>query len=165
MKTSSRTPSFVWRCMRFLNQHAARRFSPNLLGGDLVLLLTTRGRKTGLPRVTPLQYEKEQGVFYVASARGQEADWYRNLAADPQVEVQARGERFQALAERITDPQRGADFLELRLKRHPNMMRMMLLLEGLPIRFTRHHLEDLASRRSLVALHRCEPSPNPNNLE
>ena len=120
------------------------------------MLLTTAGRKTGQPRQTPLQYEEESGVFYVASARGQSADWYRNLSANPQVELQVKGRRFQALAETITDPARVADFLELRVQRHPKMMRWMLRLEGLSANFTRADLEDLASRRPMVALHPCE---------
>ena len=43
--------------------------------GRLVLLLTTTGRKSGLHRVTPLQYEEIEGKIYVGAARGQKADW------------------------------------------------------------------------------------------
>jgi deazaflavin-dependent oxidoreductase (nitroreductase family) len=53
--------------------------------GRLVLLLTTRGRKTGLLRVTPLQYEQIEGKYYVGSAFGTRTDWYRNILADPGV--------------------------------------------------------------------------------
>jgi len=34
--------------------------------GRVVLLLTTTGRRSGLPRVTPLQYEQIDGAIYVA---------------------------------------------------------------------------------------------------
>ncbi|MEJ2757947.1 MAG: nitroreductase/quinone reductase family protein [Anaerolineales bacterium] len=43
--------------------------------GKIVLLLTTTGRKSGLPRVTPLQYECLDGVYHVVSVFGTKADW------------------------------------------------------------------------------------------
>jgi deazaflavin-dependent oxidoreductase (nitroreductase family) len=123
-----------------------------------VLLLTTIGRKTGLPRTTPLQYEIVDDVIYVASARGQKADWFRNVVADPHVRVQIKDRQFEALAEPITDPARIADFLELRLRRHPRMLRLMLLAEGLPLKFGRAELERFAAGKALVALRRTERS-------
>ncbi len=127
--------------------------NPNAPIGRLVLLLTTTGRKSGRPRVTPLQYEEVDGVTYVASARGTEADWYRNLVACPQVQVQIGPRRYAAAAEPMTDAGRIADFLELRLKRHPRMIGTMMLLEGLPPRPSRTQLEQAAGHIALVALH------------
>jgi deazaflavin-dependent oxidoreductase (nitroreductase family) len=144
--------------MRWLNQRVARRFAANEKGGDLKLLLTTTGRKSGLPRVTPLQFEEVDDVYYVASARGQEADWFRNLLANPQVEIQVRGQRISALAEPITEAKRIADFLELRLERHPRMIGAMLRLEGLPSRYSRADLEEFAASIAAVAIH---PIRNP----
>jgi deazaflavin-dependent oxidoreductase (nitroreductase family) len=120
--------------------------------GRLVLLLTTTGRKTGLPRVTPLQYEENDGAIYVASARGQRADWFRNILADPHVEVRVRSRRFRGVAETITDPARIADFLELRLRRHPKMIGAILQREGLPAQPDRAQLESYAARLALVVI-------------
>jgi len=148
-----RSPSFIWRLMRSLNQRVLRRiYKPETKLGSLVLLLTTTGRKSGLPRVTPLQYEEDNGVIYVGAARGQEADWFRNVVANRQVEVQMKAGRFHGVAEPITDPARIADFLELRLKRHPQMVRAMLLSHGLLARPDRAHLEQLAPKLALVAI-------------
>jgi len=66
--------------------------------GSLVLLLTTTGRKSGLPRQTPLQYEQIDGLIYVASGRGKKADWVCNITADPAVEVRLKKRRFRGLA-------------------------------------------------------------------
>ena len=121
--------------------------------GRLVLLLTTTGRKTGLRRVTPLQYEVIGGDFYVAAARGQSADWFRNIVADPCVEVAVKSQRFHGRAEPITDPQRIADFLEYRLERHPRMVGMILRSEGLPDRPKRAQLEAYAQRLAMVIIH------------
>ena len=100
--------------------------------GRIVLLLTTTGRKSGLKRVTPLQYEEIDGEFYIGSARGARADWFLNIQADPQVEVRVKSRCFRGIAEPITVPERIADFLEIRLQRHPRMIGGMLRAEGLP---------------------------------
>ena len=100
--------------------------------GRIVLLLTTTGRKSGLKRVTPLQYEEIDGEFYIGSARGARADWFLNIQADPQVEVRVKSRCFRGIAEPVTDPERIADFLEIRLQRHPRMIGGMLRAEGLP---------------------------------
>jgi deazaflavin-dependent oxidoreductase (nitroreductase family) len=121
--------------------------------GRLVLLLTTRGRKTGLDRVTPLQYEEADGAIYVASARGTRADWFRNLAADPRVTVRMRNRVFEGTAEAVTDPCRIADFLELRLRRHPRMVGAILRSEGLPAAPTRAELEEYARQLAMVIIH------------
>ncbi len=38
--------------------------------GKVILLLTTTGRKTGLARVTPVQYELIDGVFHIGAVFG-----------------------------------------------------------------------------------------------
>ncbi|MCK5633747.1 MAG: nitroreductase family deazaflavin-dependent oxidoreductase [Anaerolineales bacterium] len=124
--------------------------------GRLVLLLTTRGRKTGLLRVTPLQYEQIEEKYYVASAFGTRTDWYRNILADPGVRVRVGRKEFEALAETSTDPARIAGFLEVRLARHPRMIGMMLRAEGLPPSPSRQDLESLAADKALVILHPTE---------
>src|SRR4029450_13883236 len=73
--------------------------------GTQTLLLTTKGRKSGEPRTTPLIYGRNDGnVMVVASKGGSESPraWYRNLEADPEVEVQIKGERFHARARNAT---------------------------------------------------------------
>lgn len=59
--------------------------------GMPVLLLTTRGRKTGQPRTTPLNYVRDdRGNFVVvASNSGREVPaWWLNLQAEPTACVQ-----------------------------------------------------------------------------
>jgi deazaflavin-dependent oxidoreductase (nitroreductase family) len=66
-----------------------------------VLLLTTRGRKTGLPRTVPLPYFRLEGrEVVVASFAGGEKNpaWYVNLCATPEVSVRMGRERFTARA-------------------------------------------------------------------
>jgi len=120
----------------------------------IVLLLTTTGRKSGLPRVTPLQYEEDDGLIYVGSARGQQADWFKNILANPHVHVQIQQREFAAVAEAVTDPKKVADFIELRVKRHPVMLRaIMFFADGLPFNFNRTQLEQYCINRTMVILH------------
>ena len=145
-------PGFVWRLLRLMNRRMATRILAKGGGPNrLVLLLTTTGRKSGLPRVTPLQFEEIDGAYYVGAARGVHADWFRNVVAHPQVEVQIQQKHFGANAEPITDSARIADFLELRLRRHPVMIRAMLLMQGL-FQPTRANIERLASTLALVVI-------------
>ncbi len=147
--------NFIWRLMRRANQRVMRVYGAQRNIGRMVLLLTTTGRKSGLPRVTPLQYEDIGGTIHVAAARGQKADWFRNVVTNPQVEVQVGTRRFRAMAEPITDPARIADFLELRRQRHPMMIGAMLLLHRLSPRADRAQLERLATELALVAIRPC----------
>jgi len=159
MPQSRRIPVFLWRWMKTLSRRMARTYSGDSRMSRMVLLLTTTGRKTGLPRTTPLQYEEIDGVYYIASARGQQADWFRNLQANPQVQVAVRERRFAALAEPITDPVRIADFLEYRLKAHPRMIGTLLRLEGLPPHQSRAELEQFAAEKAVAALHELPSEP------
>jgi len=145
--------------MRRLNRGLVRRYGRAGPPAEMVLLLTTRGRRSGLERVTPLQYEDIDGVYFVGSARGLRADWFRNLTADPHVKVQIGERRFDALAEPITDAGRIADFFEYRLRRRPRMMRLLLRAEGLPAGFGRTELEAFAAGKAVVALRPTAGAP------
>jgi deazaflavin-dependent oxidoreductase (nitroreductase family) len=73
----------------------------HLWNGVPTLLLTTRGRRSGHPRRTPLIYGRDgDDYLIVASSGGSDAPpaWYRNLGADPQVRLQVKDEPFDATA-------------------------------------------------------------------
>jgi deazaflavin-dependent oxidoreductase (nitroreductase family) len=66
-----------------------------------VLLLTTKGAKTGREHVTPLNFSRDGDRYIVMASKGGSSthpDWYRNLVADPVVTVEADEERFTAKA-------------------------------------------------------------------
>ena len=54
--------------------------------GSLMVLRTT-GRKSGLPRDVPLGYAILDGCVYCIAGFGAETQWFRNIQADPAVEV------------------------------------------------------------------------------
>jgi deazaflavin-dependent oxidoreductase (nitroreductase family) len=55
--------------------------------GGCMLLLRVRGRKSGIVRETPLNYLVADGSVWIVAGFGPKTEWYRNLLADPAVEV------------------------------------------------------------------------------
>ncbi len=154
----ARGPEDVWERRRF-NPPPTRLIQAlyslglSRIVGRIILLLTTTGRKSGLPRVTPLQYEEIDGAFYVGSALGTRAHWFRNILADPHVRVRVKSMRFEGIAEPVVEPTRIADFLELRLRRHPKMIKAILRSEGLSETPTRAELEVYSRKLAMVIIH------------
>jgi proline iminopeptidase len=69
--------------------------------GSKILLLTTKGRKTGEPRTTPLIYENAGDAYVIVASKGgapEDPGWYRNLSKDPAVELQVKDDVFPAHA-------------------------------------------------------------------
>ena len=70
-------------------------------GKSPVLLLTTKGARTGRERVNPLNFSRDGHRYIIMASKGgspTHPDWYYNLVAHPIVTVEADGERFEARA-------------------------------------------------------------------
>jgi deazaflavin-dependent oxidoreductase (nitroreductase family) len=50
-------------------------------------LLETNGRRSGLPRHTPVGNGLDSDTFWLIAAHGEQADYVRNIRADPHVRV------------------------------------------------------------------------------
>lgn len=77
--------------------------------GVHTLLLTTHGRRSGKPRTLPLIYGRDGDRLLIVASMGgapRHPSWYLNLVADPDVEVQVKGERFRATAHRAGPDER-----------------------------------------------------------
>ncbi len=77
--------------------------------GVPTLLLTTRGRRSGLLRRTALIYGRDGDAYVVVASQGgdpRHPAWYLNLEADPDVHVQVRAEEFAARARTATGAER-----------------------------------------------------------
>ena len=116
------------------------------------MLLTTTGRKTGLARVTPLQYDVIDGVYHVGAVFGLEADWVRNILADPQVEVRVKNMCFTGTAEVISEPEIVADFIQYRLDKHPRLIGLIMKLDGFKAAPTREELLEYSKNLALVRI-------------
>jgi proline iminopeptidase len=66
-----------------------------------ILLLTTKGRKTGLDRTVPLIYDLDGANPVVVASKGgapEHPGWFKNLVKTPGAEVQILGDRFPVRA-------------------------------------------------------------------
>jgi len=68
--------------------------------GRDVLILTTKGAKSGQTRVNPLVFTKtDDGHLVIVASKGgapTHPAWYHNLVAHPEVTVEVLGEKFKA---------------------------------------------------------------------
>jgi deazaflavin-dependent oxidoreductase (nitroreductase family) len=115
----------VWlstnRVMTWLIKHVASHLDPRIFkatNGRLtsmgpptmpMLTMTTVGRRSGRARSVHLACLERAGeTLVVASAMGQEKHpgWRYNIEANPDVEVQIRGDHFAARAELLTDAEK-----------------------------------------------------------
>ena len=87
--------------------------------GGRMMVLSHRGRVSGLQRRTPLNYAIVDGGVACVAGYGRRSDWYRNVLASPDVEVWLPHDRWTGVAHDVgEDPGRVA------------LMRQVLLASG-----------------------------------
>jgi deazaflavin-dependent oxidoreductase (nitroreductase family) len=89
------------------------RLTGGVVGRRLVdndmLLLTTRGARTGRSHTVPLLYLRDGDTFVVIASWGgrpYHPDWYLNLQAHPEAIVQVRSRRWRVRAHTATPEER-----------------------------------------------------------
>jgi deazaflavin-dependent oxidoreductase (nitroreductase family) len=70
--------------------------------GDDYCSLTTTGRRTGRPHRIEIWYAADGSTLYLLAGGGAASDWVQNLASDPAVLVEVRGEKRQARGRVVT---------------------------------------------------------------
>lgn len=90
----SKPADFLIKWMSKINTYMYRRSDGEGLGSNFqgipVALLTTTGRKTGQPRISPLYFHRDGDTVVVAASKGgsdKNPMWYLNLKANPKVSV------------------------------------------------------------------------------
>jgi len=89
--------------------------------GAPVLLLHTKGAKSGLDRVNPMMYlKKGERVFVFASKAGadMDPDWFRNLVANPIVSAEIGGATLTGTATPLSREERDRVYA-IQAKRFP----------------------------------------------
>jgi deazaflavin-dependent oxidoreductase (nitroreductase family) len=88
---------------------ALRRFGLAQRIGDVpILLLTTRGRRSGQLRTVPVMYVPGEEPVLVASNGGSPShpSWYLNLAAEPRAQIEINDRREEVVARTVTGEER-----------------------------------------------------------
>ncbi len=112
---------------RFLNrwlepQIRAGLGSPRLVPGGLIVL-ETRGRKTGRRARTPLVATRLEGHVLVATFRASRSQWAKNLAANPETRFWMHGKPRPTLAYVLSASRR-----PLPLPKLPPLLRLLVVL-------------------------------------
>ena len=151
MKKGNQRLNWMRPVLRKMNHRMLSNYNSNPQMAKTILLLTTRGRKSGQPRTTPLQYELIDGKYVLAAGWGEKSDWLLNLRADPQVEIQIGQEHYSGTAEIVEDPISIAKMLEVKIKSKP-FITWVMRFEGLPLFYSRGDLEKFASGKVMVVI-------------
>ena len=113
-------PTGLARLLFRLPVHLYRMRLGRLLGGRF-LLLDHVGRVSGRKRqavVEVVEHDRSDDSYVVASGFGEQADWYRNVLAAPEVTVQVGARRLAVRATRLSTED-GAAVMARYAPRHP----------------------------------------------
>jgi len=104
------------------------------LNSGYFLILTTTGRKTGLPHQTPLEYryKPESDTYITMAGWGGRTDWYRNTIAHPHVLVKLKGRQFAAQAKPLL-PEEVAALMEEAIRINPDALKIWSRWAGAPL--------------------------------
>jgi deazaflavin-dependent oxidoreductase (nitroreductase family) len=153
-----------WNTLRFYPRSGWARFLTRAplvawrlglgpISGKLFLVLTTTGRKSGIPRHAMVEYYSLDGIKYAACAFGAEAQYYKNIQADPRVTIQTADGTESARASRVTDDDELVAVYELFKRRDPFMLNWYLNSLGI-----KPDAEDVVANKERVYFLRFEPS-------
>jgi deazaflavin-dependent oxidoreductase (nitroreductase family) len=83
----------------------------DLLRSRCVMLLTTRGRRSGLQRTGAVSFMPVDNRFVVFSGWGVNSNWYQNVRANPEVTITVGRRRTRAMAKVVEDPDRRRELM------------------------------------------------------
>lgn len=126
------------------------------LVGQVMMLVTHTGRKSGSPRRTMIEYHRLHGVKYAPCALGQKAQWYRNIQADPRVTIQTAHGTESVRAVRVTDERELLAVYHLFKRRDPPLLNWYLRSLGI-----RPDAADVLSKKDRIYWIRFDPTDEP----
>ena len=104
-------PATGWVADHLREYVASDGATGHLWRGAPTLLLTTRGRRSGSLRRTPLIYGATDGTYVVVASKGgtpKHPAWYLNLSAEPEVTIQLCADVMAARARTAEGNERAA---------------------------------------------------------
>jgi deazaflavin-dependent oxidoreductase (nitroreductase family) len=128
MTRSPRAPSPLMK----LANRIPRLLAERRIGGvhRQILVLETRGRRTGKAHRVPLGWVEMDGGFYLIAPHGAASDWLRNARAVSDVTVTLHGRRRAMRAEDVTDPAGKEAVVRAYAARYPQARRQITNATG-----------------------------------
>ncbi|MFX1235138.1 MAG: nitroreductase family deazaflavin-dependent oxidoreductase [Promethearchaeota archaeon] len=94
--------------------------------GRIFLILTTKGRKTGKKRRTPLEYHRIDNIIMVISGRGEDAGWMKNIRLNPDsVSVRHGFHRFKPKIDYVIDEDKKLQIIKWYVKKHGRSAKLL----------------------------------------
>jgi deazaflavin-dependent oxidoreductase (nitroreductase family) len=121
-----------------------------LMNAISLMILTTRGRLTGLPRHTAIEYRAHGSKLYVVSGWGERPHWCQNLIADPIVTIRQGGRVFAAQARVVENTGEALRVLHLFRKRAPVFYDALITRLSDQQRVTVRSLPDVSDQFTIV---------------
>jgi deazaflavin-dependent oxidoreductase (nitroreductase family) len=149
-------PTTDWHRWLFKAPRVLWRLGLGPVAGQVFLLITHTGRKSGLPRRTMTEYHVINGRKYAPCAFGERAQWYKNIQADPFVTLQSADGVEAMQARRVTADDELLAFYHVIMERNPVMMQW--LLDALEIDNTP---DDLLAKKDRVYIITFDPTDSP----
>lgn len=98
---------FNLNIIKEFRENGGETFGP--FKGRPLLLLTTKGAKSGNEGTTPLVYSRDGDRYVIIASMGgapRHPAWYHNIVANPNVTLEVGTEKFQATAAVAEEPER-----------------------------------------------------------
>jgi deazaflavin-dependent oxidoreductase (nitroreductase family) len=124
------------RLVTWYHRHLANPVMRHLPGQAM---LETVGRKSGLPRATPIGGRLEGDSFWLVSDHGRQSQYVRNIIANPNVRVKIRGSWHTGTAVLLPD-----DDPHRRLKKLPRLNSLIVRLFSTDLLTVRIDLNPIA---------------------
>lgn len=127
-----------------------------LLGfGKIILILKTRGWKTGKTRRTPLEYRRYEGTVVIFAARGEDATWIKNLRANSDDVSVIRGfHHFKPRLEFVSDIDQKRTIMKWYISKFSRAAKVLFGWDPDKDNLETTDLSKLASLITIVLLHK-----------
>ena len=108
MTTTWDPESFTRSLIEDMRAHNGQVTSGPMAGKDL-MILTTKGAKSGKPRVAIVTWTRDGDAYVVAGSKGgapTDPQWFENIRVNPEVTIEAEGRTSKARATVAKGPDR-----------------------------------------------------------
>jgi deazaflavin-dependent oxidoreductase (nitroreductase family) len=156
LQTSLPYPKLGWQKQAFRAPLVLWRMGLGFIIGKVIMVITTTGHKSKLPRHNMAEYYSLNGKKYTVCAYGKRAAWYKNIQADPRVTVQTAEGIESMRAVRVTDDRELIETIELFRQR--NLLLTNRYLASLEIK---PDYRDLLQKKDRLYLLRFDPTEEP----
>jgi hypothetical protein len=97
-----------------------------------------------------IKHDKDNDIYFINASWGWRSDWFRNLIANPNVQVHIARKKFNGKATVL--PLKAGNLLMEFISQHTNYVCLMIKLISVKIRFNEEEIRSLISEMPIVAI-------------